>query len=136
MNPIDAAKQIEKRLQNYLRMTLPVDRSMPQQFTPKLDEFYRGYRLTQDPFLELMPGYETGPSLIDLANEGVIHRRTAQIFADAFLGGSPTDPKDPANFRLYKHQATAIREVCRNEKNLVVCSGTGSGKTETFLIPL
>ena len=136
MHPIIAAKKIEKRLQNYIRMTLPVDRSMPNQFTQKLDEFNQGYHLTQDPFLELMPGYEPGLSLNALAEEGVIHRRTAQIFVDAFLGGSPEHPADPDKFTLYTHQANAIREVCCNRRNLVVCSGTGSGKTETFLIPL
>ena len=146
MNPIKAAQQIEKRLQNYIRMTLPVDRSMPQPFTAKLDAFYGDYHLAQDPFLELMPAYAPGSSLQELSDENVIHPRTAQIFADAFLGGSAAQPADPARFKLYAHQTESIRKVCGTNHgggafhqagmNLVVCSGTGSGKTEAFLIPL
>ncbi|MEI6389835.1 MAG: DEAD/DEAH box helicase [Verrucomicrobiota bacterium] len=146
MNPIKAAQEIEKRLQNYIRMTLPVDRSMPDTFTEKLNEFYPSYHLTQDPFLELMPAYAPGSSLQELADEGVIHQQTAQIFANALRGGSAEQPADPRKFTLYAHQTEAIREVCGRQdnggafhqtgKNLVVCSGTGSGKTETFLIPL
>ena len=50
----------------------------------------------------------------------------------------------PAGFRrininltspLYRHQQNAIEKVLRG-KNLVVSTGTGSGKTESFLIPV
>ena len=36
---------------------------------------------------------------------------------------------------LYAHQEEAIRKSC-NDKNLVISTGTGSGKTESFLIPI
>lgn len=37
---------------------------------------------------------------------------------------------------MYEHQKEAVNAVVREHKNLVVCTGTGSGKTESFLIPL
>ncbi len=37
---------------------------------------------------------------------------------------------------LYKHQIKAIEEVIYNKKNMVVTTGTGSGKTECFFIPI
>jgi ATP-dependent helicase YprA (DUF1998 family) len=36
----------------------------------------------------------------------------------------------------YTHQARAVREVLVNNKNLMVMTGTGSGKTESFLLPI
>jgi ATP-dependent helicase YprA (DUF1998 family) len=36
----------------------------------------------------------------------------------------------------YSHQAEAIEEVLGNKKNLMVMTGTGSGKTESFLLPI
>ena len=41
----------------------------------------------------------------------------------------------PIDRPLYKHQEVAIGIACRGE-NLVVSTGTGSGKTESFLIPI
>ena len=36
---------------------------------------------------------------------------------------------------LYQHQETAIRKV-KSGANVVVSTGTGSGKTESFLLPV
>jgi len=36
---------------------------------------------------------------------------------------------------LYRHQEIAIRKLVGG-RNIVVATGTGSGKTETFLIPI
>lgn len=131
MNPVDAVGQIERHLQDYIRRTLPVERALPE-FTAKLDALFSQHRMAQDPYLELVPPYRSGCTLQKLVEDGVIHKETADIFAKAFLG----DNGQPAQFRMYQHQEDAIRAVCIAKKNLVVCSGTGSGKTECFLIPL
>jgi hypothetical protein len=38
--------------------------------------------------------------------------------------------------QLYQHQWESLREVLVNQRDLVVTTGTGSGKTECFLLPL
>jgi ATP-dependent helicase YprA (DUF1998 family) len=132
MNPIEVSQKIQHRVRNSIRKSLPVERSVPA-MVPILDQFFIDNPLAQDPFLELVPDYQPGVSLAELANEGVITERTAQIFANYFHGG---ENGDPSMIHLHEHQAQAIRNVCAEGKNLVVCSGTGSGKTEAFLIPL
>jgi DEAD/DEAH box helicase domain-containing protein len=42
----------------------------------------------------------------------------------------------PADRTLYEHQWKALSEVVRNRKDIVVTTGTGSGKTECFLLPI
>lgn len=132
MNPVDVSAKIQNRVRNSIRKSLPVERSVPQ-MGPILDQFFDDNPLAQDPFLELVPDYQPGVSLAELANENVISPRTATIFANYFHGG---EGGDPTRIRLHEHQAQAVRNVCADGKNLVVCSGTGSGKTESFLIPL
>lgn len=42
----------------------------------------------------------------------------------------------PIDRQLYKHQANAIKASVVEEKDVVVTTGTGSGKTECFLLPI
>lgn len=75
--------------------------------------------------LRLNPYYETGPTVQDLCAEGVLHSLCGKIFS-----GYNRQP-----LRLYRHQQEAIDRGVRREP-YVVTSGTGSGKTLTYLIPI
>lgn len=133
MKPLEVSKQIESRILRHIRKSLPVERSIPQ-MESVLDEFFREtHPLSRDPYLESVPAYRPGESLKELADSGVIHQRTAKVFARYFADDRHADP---AQIKLHSHQAVAVKAVCAEQKNLVVCSGTGSGKTEAFLIPL
>ncbi|MFE9964068.1 DEAD/DEAH box helicase [Streptomyces sp. NPDC005525] len=46
-----------------------------------------------------------------------------------------TGPALPADRPLYRHQEQALRKAAAG-RNLVVATGTGSGKTESFLLPI
>ncbi len=41
-----------------------------------------------------------------------------------------------SNIKLYKHQWDSLSKVIIEQKDIVVTTGTGSGKTECFLLPL
>ncbi len=73
-----------------------------------------------EPLLQLNPSYEFGRSLQDLVDAGKIHPQCIHFFG---------------NIRLYKHQQEAI-EIGLKRKHFVVSSGTGSGKTLTYLVPI
>jgi hypothetical protein len=75
--------------------------------------------------LEATPPYATGASLRDLISGGILPRGFAR------LGG----PALPLDRPLYAHQEQAIRKAAAG-RNLVVATGTGSGKTESFLLPV
>jgi ATP-dependent helicase YprA (DUF1998 family) len=133
MQPQEVSKMIARRLENRIRYALPIERSMPDEFSQQLDDVFQTSRpLTQPPFLEITLPYAPGKTLAELASQGIIHKTTKEIFAKFF--GSES-------FKLHQHQEKAVAAVLGKtedgkEKNLVVSTGTGSGKTECFLIPI
>lgn len=84
--------------------------------------------LSQPPLVEPVPIYpSSGMNLSDAANQLPSEYRDV-----AQLGQAIFDP----GVKLYEHQWKSLREVLVNKRDLVVTTGTGSGKTECFLLPL
>lgn len=81
--------------------------------------------LDKGPYLEATPPYAPGAALRTLIDDGVL----APGFADLACNALPLDRP------LYVHQEQAVRKVAAG-RNIVVATGTGSGKTEAFLIPI
>ncbi len=91
----------------------------------RIEEFVRDRlregELWPDAVLQLNPAYEEGARLTELAHRGVIARETARFFGD--------------NLLLYRHQEEALAIAQRGEP-YVVSTGTGSGKSLTYLLPI
>jgi ATP-dependent helicase YprA (DUF1998 family) len=132
MNPIQITRNLQSALVNYLTTTFDVNRDGSQQELADAMRFafQAPGALFNGPFLELTPPYVRGVSLVDLANEGIITHKL--ITLDCFKQGQPV----PVDAPLYKHQEQAIRRISGDEHGVVISSGTGSGKTEAFLIPI
>jgi superfamily II DNA/RNA helicase/very-short-patch-repair endonuclease len=62
---------------------------------------------------------------------GLLHPRCADIFR---AGKSPDRPEG-ADMRLHKHQTEAI-EAARARENYVLTTGTGSGKSLSYIVPI
>ncbi len=48
----------------------------------------------------------------------------------------PESTLKPGKFKLYVHQYEALETVVKNDHNLVLSTGTSSGKTYSFLLPI
>ena len=84
--------------------------------------------LVKGPYLEAISDYRKGACLRDLIKEGVL--------CDDWLKLQRTDTGRPLlDRRLHSHQEQALRHAARGD-NYLVATGTGSGKTETFLYAL
>jgi ATP-dependent helicase YprA (DUF1998 family) len=52
------------------------------------------------------------------------------------IGGEQEKYRFPKDRSPYIHQSDSWKQLLKNEKSIVVTSGTGSGKTECFMIPI
>ena len=128
MNPIKMADSLNEWLQKRIRFSFPIDRAAPE-LSEKLTSFFEEHPFLQDPYLEITPPYETGSTLQEMVDDDVLLQKTANVFSEVLADSTPD------KVRLYRHQDESIREIRKN-KSLVVSTGTGSGKTECFLIPI
>ena len=86
--------------------------------------------LWPSPLVQLNPAFEPGGAIDDLVGEGLLHRSCAEIFRARKTADSTGFP-----MRLHKHQDEAIR-VARTGANYVLTTGTGSGKSLSYIIPI
>ncbi|WP_433700863.1 DEAD/DEAH box helicase [Nocardiopsis sp. CA-288880] len=123
IDPIDVSAMISGGYRRYLRSLLPVrDTALAEALA---DQITDSPLLSKGPLLEATPSYETGRTPRELITEGVL--------SPGF--GSLSGPAVHLDRPLYTHQEEAIRKA-REGRNLVVATGTGSGKTESFLLPI
>ncbi|AXW64658.1 hypothetical protein CJO94_24125 (plasmid) [Ralstonia solanacearum] len=122
-NPIALVDDLAEVLERYIATTLPIGRRYPL-LAAKFREILAQEVLVDGPYVEALPDFEKGESLDALLakNGGFVH--------DA-LGNIST-----ASRKLHRHQQSALEFACRQGKSLLVATGTGSGKTETFLYPI
>ena len=84
-----------------------------------------------EPLLQLNPTFYPGGTVDELVSQGVLHEECKQIFR---IGKSDSDHIG-RELPLHKHQREAI--LTANEgKSFVLTSGTGSGKSLTYIIPI
>jgi ATP-dependent helicase YprA (DUF1998 family) len=121
MDFVKLSREIEERYRRYLKTTFHFrDPDLRRSF----DQALQAGTLSKGPYLEVTPAYRRGVDPNTLFPEIV---------------GSAIDPKFltaiDGDRSLYAHQDEAIRRVAAG-RNIVVATGTGSGKTECFLYPI
>ena len=84
--------------------------------------------LTQPPLLETIPVYPTSGMNLQQASEKLPSGyQDLHYLARALFQG---------NWELWQHQWQSLEAVITKGRDIVVTTGTGSGKTECFLLPL
>lgn len=122
-NPIALVEELKAVLERYIATTLPINRRYPRLAGRFREELARQH-LVEGPYVEALPDFEKDKTLVELTQGqgGFLHDALADL---------PT-----ATRRLHLHQQRALEFAVRDGKSLLVATGTGSGKTETFLYPI
>lgn len=86
-------------------------------------------QISQEPFIEATPSYELGSSYETLN----IPHPAKDILIQVSQLKNPSVGVFP---RPYTHQAKALESFLGKDEDIIVATGTGSGKTESFLMPI
>lgn len=123
IQPIQTTHVLRDTYTRYLRsLNIMNDENMNALYRQALDH----EEILKGPFIEGTLPFVTGGSLSDLISEGLLSREFARL--------NPAEL--PLTRPIYQHQAQAIRKIISERRNIIVATGTGSGKTESFLLPL
>ncbi|WP_162005400.1 DEAD/DEAH box helicase [Dictyobacter vulcani] len=122
----EIASQLHEGLQRYLEAQYPIrDIGIIQERRALLQEYGC---ISQQPFIETTPTYAFGDAYNKL--------QLPDPLSEAFNHFSQWQPGIGIFPQPYAHQAQALTAFFKEDKDLIVATGTGSGKTETFLLPI
>lgn len=86
--------------------------------------------LWPQPLIQMNPSFAVGGWIDDLVDGGVLHEDCRRIFRLKAVEETTGSP-----MRLHKHQVDAIYQA-RDRRNYVLTTGTGSGKSLSYIIPI
>jgi superfamily II DNA/RNA helicase len=78
-----------------------------------------------DPWLSLNPNFASGGTISELVSEGLLQEKARSIFR----------LENGQELRLHRHQKEAI-DAARTGKSYVLTTGTGSGKSLAYIVPI
>ncbi|CEK13074.1 DEAD/DEAH box helicase [Chthonomonas calidirosea] len=116
-----AVRNLIEEYRSFLRTTYRfLDPHLRKQFEEHLE---RAYVVVKGPYVTLARDFALGPTLEELVRMGEAHPGLLQVRWPFGKG------------RLFAHQERAL-QIGRAGRSFVVTTGTGSGKTEAFLLPM
>ncbi|WP_219835371.1 DEAD/DEAH box helicase [Paenibacillus sp. R14(2021)] len=130
-NPIQAFEEIRSNFLRYVQTAFGTRFSSIEEERAKL--LLQDGVLTQEPMIEPLPRYKSsGNKIENLSRVDLpgMDEKDIELFKRLVSSGL-FDPRYP----LYDHQARMLRSAL-SKNHCVITSGTGSGKTESFLLPL
>jgi len=124
--PLTIAGSHEYLRDSFLRFYNTAYELRDQSVSEEREDLLRSHGVAfAEPFVELMPTYTSSETTTeDLLTEVGVGHATGLVQAGLLPYEYP-----------YAHQADALR-LSRSGKNVIVGTGTGSGKTEAFLLPV
>ena len=121
-------RQIRNALTDYIEATYHIgNSSLVRQRRRILDQ--RGV-VYQDPYVESTTRYLSGQPFARLS----LPAAAAELLA--ILTQSPASGAPLVHDPPYLHQAKALQLAINDHRSLAITTGTGSGKTESFLLPI
>ena len=127
MRVFDVRNQLVEEYSRYVKSFIEIsDERIRSLVSTKLEDGM----LWPDPLVQLNPAFKPGAWIDALVEEGVLHSECSNIFKKG-----KTNESAGEKMRLYCHQEEALR-ASKTGGNYVLTTGTGSGKSLSYIIPI
>ncbi len=120
----------ENLIKDYATFTRSFTRIHAEDIRGFVDKAYASGRYWPAPLVQVNPNFKLGKSVEALVADGVLHPECGRIFRAGKSDGSAGVSLD-----LFKHQEEAI-VFAQSGESYVLTTGTGSGKSLAYFIPI
>ncbi len=128
INPIKIGKELQQSYLNYIDANIPLP---DEKYVEERAELLRKDGvLFRSPIIELVKQYKPIDTIDNVSKDLPFGKDISDFLNTGLLKTDKGEIK-----KLYQHQIDSLLGV-QNKLNMVITTGTGSGKTEAFLIPL
>ncbi|MAG94459.1 MAG: hypothetical protein CMJ48_12015 [Planctomycetaceae bacterium] len=111
----------------YVRSFVRIRETRLRQF---VDDSLTDQALWPQPLIQMNPSFDAGGWVDELVSDGTLHQKCKDVFRVKTAQDTHGSP-----MRLHRHQVDAIREA-HARRNYVLTTGTGSGKSLSYIIPI
>lgn len=123
---MDNVFQFHKELiEDYAKFSRSFSQIAADDIRNRVEAEYARRRYWPEPLIQINPNYRRAQTVAELSAAGELHSGCADIFQKA-PGGS---------IRLFTHQVQALMKA-KQHRSYVVTTGTGSGKSLAFFVPI
>lgn len=136
--PTRLVHRLQEALRGYIESAYPLnDPTLVRARRRLLEEDAGGHLLAQEPYIETTTRYATSrATYADLGLSAPLSSYFSKLARTRSAQSTPEDERSVLFASMYVHQELAFREFLVNRRDIVVATGTGSGKTECFLVPM
>ncbi|MCB9797532.1 MAG: DEAD/DEAH box helicase [Alphaproteobacteria bacterium] len=136
--PTRLVKRLQETLRGYIESAYPLsDPTLVRARRRLLEEEADGHLLAQEPYIETTTRYATSSkSYSELGLPGHLGSLFSTLAETPSAQSTSDDERTVLYPSMYIHQEKAFREFLVRGRDIVVATGTGSGKTECFLVPM
>ncbi|HAM32565.1 MAG TPA: helicase [Deltaproteobacteria bacterium] len=137
-NPLSIFRNLRRHYLRYLDS--PLDIRYPDLLRERRELLDRDRRLWREPLIEPVPAYSLcgadftaiAHDMLDASWGGTIAGEVADFIEPSLF----TDHRTGQRWQPYVHQHEVFQRALAERRDVVVTTGTGSGKTECFLVPV
>ena len=120
----------EELVKEYKRFTRSFTKIRAEDISRKVNYAYESEEFWPAPLIQLNPNFEVGGYVDDLVSDGILDPECAKIFRSKRQSDDFGD-----RLQLHRHQTDAI-DIARRKESYVLTTGTGSGKSLGYFIPI